>query len=162
LSDLDAGYEYFPRLKAGPGRQDGYRMTTDARLDRLRLDDEVIWENLRYGSRYVIDRTHLLARLGSGRIPIIHLGQPDGVAALIRDPRLAARWTVAALWCPRAVAERRLIDRGSPDLSARLEAWDETPPLPEADLTIDTSQTSPSDAARLIQDRRQHEPLEHH
>jgi guanylate kinase len=151
LVSFDRRFVPFARLKAGPGREDGYRTTSGAVLDRLQLADEVLWENQRYGARYVIDRPYLLSQLTPERVPVVHLGQPDGVAAVVRDPVLSARWAVVALWCPRPVAEQRLISRGSRDLSARLAAWDETPRLDTADLTIDTSKADPLTAARLIQ-----------
>jgi hypothetical protein len=58
-----------------------------------------------------------------------------------------ARWRVGA---GHQLAEARLIARGSLDVSSRLTAWDETPLLESADLSIDTSQTDASAAAKLI------------
>ena len=150
LTGLDARYVLFERLKAGPGRRDGYRMTTDAALDQLRDDGQVIWENRRYDSRYVVDRPHLRAELAIGHVPVVHLGQPEGVIAVANEVLKSTRWTIAHLWCPKVVAEARLIARGSLDLSSRLTVWDETPPLEPADFSIDTSRMDARAAATLI------------
>jgi len=150
LADLDARYVLFQRLKVGPGRRDGYAMTTDAALDQLRDNGQVIWENRRYGSRYVVDRPRLRAELAAGHVPVLHLGQPEGVGAVANEVWGSTRWTIAHLWCPKPVAEARLIARGSLDVSSRLTAWDETPPLKVADLSIDTSQMDASAVAILV------------
>lgn len=145
LCDLDSEYRHFNRLKVGPGRTSGYRTTTPDELDALRADGEVIWENERYGATYAVDRRGLTAALQVCS-PILHLGQPEAVRAVL-DAVPEARWTVAALWCPRPVAARRLMQRGNVDVAERLAVWDATPALPTADLQIDTSITEPDIAA---------------
>ncbi|MGH2941285.1 MAG: hypothetical protein ACRDLN_00710 [Solirubrobacteraceae bacterium] len=94
---------------------------------------------------------------------MVHLGQIKGVRALVSYP---AQWLVVLLQCRRATAALRARDRGSADVAARLQAWDDT----ERDLAnarpgefglcIDTDRSSPADAARAIdaQLRRMHAP----
>jgi guanylate kinase len=102
-------------------------MTTDASIAELRDSNDVLWENHRYGAIYVVDR------------PSILKATPD------------VAWTVVYLWCPREVAAQRAGARGSTDLEARLAAWDETEPLPNADLTLNTADISAAQAAQLIE-----------
>jgi guanylate kinase len=148
LHELDGRYVLFPRLKVGAGKTAGYRMTNTAAVEALRVSGEVIWENRRYDAIYVIDRPTLLARLRD-HIPVLHLGQPDAIVAVVTATPDAS-WLVAALWCPRPVAEQRLRTRGTGDLDDRLRAWDETPPPPQSVPTINTAEHSPDEAARSI------------
>lgn len=148
LHRLDPRYVLFPRLKVGRGRTTGYRMTTAEELHALRERGEIIWENHRYGATYAIDRTELLQRLRI-HIPVLHAGQPEAVTAITQAvPR--ARWIRVALWCPRDIAEHRIRARNTGDPEERLHAWDTTPPLPDADLTINTATTPPQTAAEHI------------
>ncbi|MGC5017447.1 kinase [Micromonospora sp. DT47] len=148
LHRLDNRYQQFRRLKAGPGRTSGYRMTTDGELASLRASGGVVWENRRYGSVYVVDGPGLRQQLHEA-IPVVHLGQADAIDA-IRRAFPDVEWTVVALTCPRAVAERRIVERQTGDAAERLTAWDETEPFAGADLAIDTSRTLPGAAAELI------------
>jgi guanylate kinase len=148
LEALHERYRLFPRLKAGRGRTAGYRMTTPAEIDQLRRHGDIIWENRRYGATYVIDRPELAARLAQ-HVPVLHLGQVEGVQAVtgaIPD----TRWIVVYVWCPRDVAEIRIKERGTGDTAERLKAWDETPTIEAADLTINTHVVDPEGAARQI------------
>ncbi|MBA9002065.1 kinase [Thermomonospora cellulosilytica] len=148
LKRLDGRYRQFERLKSGSGRSRGYRMTTESAIDDLRSRGEVIWENRRYGALYVVDRPSLVQSLGTG-IPVLHLGQVEAVGAVIGAIPDAA-WLTVSLWCPRDVAATRLIGRGSTDMHDRLRAWDETEPLPTADLIINTAEISAQQAAQAI------------
>lgn len=148
LTALDPAYSLFERLKAGPGRTQGYRMTTHEALDDLRERGGVLWENERYDARYVVDQEGLGAALAQG-VPVLHLGQVEALSS-IRSAVPSVQWTVVYLWCSRAEAESRLIERGATDVATRLLAWDQTLPLAEADLTIDTGQVTPDDAAATI------------
>lgn len=148
LHELDSGYKLFRRLKAGSGRTSGYRMTDEATLDMLHRRGEVVWENRRYGARYVIDGPSLVQKLHDG-IPIVHLGQREAVAAVTRAVP-DARWLVVSLWCPRKVAEQRIIARKTGDTTERLSAWDATETLTEADLTLNTDDLTPRLAAERI------------
>jgi guanylate kinase len=148
LRKLDSGYVLYRRLKAGPGRRTGYRMTTESEIDALRAAGEVIWENRRYGSTYVVDRPALIRQLAES-VPVVHLGQEHAVP-LITAATPTVRWLVVSLWCPRDDAERRIQARGTGDFQARLAAWDETKPLARADLVIDTASVSASGAAAEI------------
>lgn len=97
----------------------------------------------------VVDRPALLERL-SDHIPVLHLGQPEAVDAVVQATP-SARWLVVYLWCPRDIAADRIVARDTGDAEARLHAWDETPSLPGAHLSINTAETTPDAAAREIQ-----------
>jgi guanylate kinase len=131
LATLDERYVHFDRLKVGTGTGNGYRYTTAAALARLRAGGLVVYENSRYGNTYAVDRPRLDDITGAGRIPVVHLGQVAGITALRTG--YPARWLTVLLWCPRDVSSARLRHRGSSDIAARLQAWDET----RADLTAE-------------------------
>ncbi|MGH3863833.1 hypothetical protein [Actinokineospora sp.] len=122
-------------------------MATDPDVDTLRTNGDIIWENRRYRALYVVDRQHLLTMVKES-IPVLHLGQDMAVQATIQAVR--TRWTVVELWCPRDIAESRIVARSTGDVEERLTAWDQTERLAAADLRIDTSQVEPELAARLI------------
>jgi guanylate kinase len=117
-------------------------------IDSLRARGEVVWENSRYDSVYVIDRSRLLQELAS-RVPVLHLGQAAAIDAVGAATPLA-KWFVSELWCPEDVAAARIERRQTGDTAARLAAWRETEPLKHADLRIDTSKTLPEDAAEQV------------
>ncbi|MFY1656989.1 kinase [Micromonospora sp. WMMD1274] len=148
LRDLDPACRLFQRLKAGPGRTAGYRMTTVEHIDQLRAAGDVVWENHRYGAVYVVDRPTLEADL-IDHIPVLHLGQVDAVQA-VRSSLPDVHWLTVYVHCARNIARNRITARATGDTAARLRAWDETAPLPDASLAIDTGTTSPADAARRI------------
>jgi guanylate kinase len=148
LTELDPRFELFPRVKVGDGRILGYQRESEASLSRLRDAGEVVWENRRYGATYAIIHSTLVTHL-SEHISVVHLGQLPAVEAVVSAVPQAS-WLVVQVWCPRDVAARRIAERGTGDDAARLEAWDETPPLPDASMTIDTSETSAIDAAAAI------------
>jgi guanylate kinase len=153
LTALDARYVHFRRLKAGGGRTDGYRICTNKHLDDLRDQGLIVYENVRYESRYAIDRPSLDALLARGLVPVVHLGQLAGVHALARYPAL---WLPVLLRCRRTTAAQRAQQRGSTDITARLEAWDDTErELVDARpddfaLRVDTDRSSPAQAAQAI------------
>ncbi|MGE0300554.1 MAG: kinase [Dehalococcoidia bacterium] len=149
LHQLDPRYGLFRRLKAGPGRTAGYRLTDEAAIAALRQGGQIVWENRRYGALYVVDRPALVAHLDQG-VPVVHLGQAEAI-----DPVLAvvpdARWLVVALRCPRDVAAERITARATGDTAERLHRWDQTPELDRPGvLAIDTARTTPHDAAAQI------------
>jgi guanylate kinase len=148
LHRLDPRYSLFRRLKAGAGKTAGYRMTTSAVLGELRENGDLIWENSRYGAVYAVDRPALLDHLASER-PVLHLGQVEAIDAVIKATP-DARWTVVYVWCPRDIAEERLTARNPEDVAHRLRAWDQTTPLKDAELTINTADTAPDTAAGVI------------
>lgn len=150
LSALDSRYVLFPRIKVGHGRVSGYRMGTMAVLEQLRADKNVVWENNRYGATYVIDRPELTRRL-SVEIPVLHLGQRDGVAEVVAATP-TARWIVVDLYCARTIGVERIAARGTGDTNERIAAWDETPRLPHPDIAIDTGSAQPERAALLIEE----------
>ena len=148
LHTLDPQYELFQRLKAGPGRTLGYRMTTEAVLDELDERGLVVWQNRRYGARYVIDLPTLAKQLEHG-IPVLHAGQREAIDAISRATPQTS-WFVVSLWCPRGVARQRIAARNTGDANDRLTAWDETPPLEYQDLVVNTAAVSAEDAAHAI------------
>ncbi|GGU26643.1 phosphotransferase-like protein [Nocardioides albus] len=150
LRERSVDYVHFARIKVGSGNEDAYRMVTKGALNELRLRRDVIWENRRYGAIYAVDRPGLAEALDSG-IPVIHLGQPEAVEAVVTAfPEV--RWTVVELWCPVDDAERRLKKRGDSALvqRMRMEAWHETPKLDAADVRVDTSLVFPEFVASMI------------
>jgi len=150
LTALDVRYQMMPRVKVGGGRTAGYRILTAEALDELRAAGHVIWEINRYHATYALDRRAVVAALDDGRtVPVVHLGQVPAIEALIRATT-PARWLVVYLWCPREVAAQRISARATGDDVARLVAWDETDPLPDADLIINTADVDASEAARMI------------
>ncbi|WP_432029871.1 phosphotransferase-like protein [Streptomyces sp. 1222.5] len=153
LRDLDSKYAQFARLKVGTGKSAGYRMGTTEQLDKLEVAEDVIYANRRYGNTYVLDRPGLDAAFTAG-VPVVHLGQVDGIRALVEG--YPASWSAVLLWCPREATAERSAGRGDSDTTARLAAWDATRQDLDAhpnmvwNLTLDTTATSPQDAARLI------------
>jgi len=123
LSLLDPRFKLFERLKAGSGRTAGYRITTGQRMAELSERGDLLYSNARYGALYGVDRGGLDAMVAAGRIPVLHLGQVAGVAALLEYP---VSWTTVLLWCSRETARVRCERRGDSDVSARLAVWDET------------------------------------
>ncbi|MDO3651174.1 kinase [Nocardia mangyaensis] len=146
---LPAPYMLYRRLKVGPGRTTGYRMGTVDDLAALHANGQVIYENRRYGSVYVVDAPEFDLMLTDGLVPVLHLGQPEAVSTVIAV-RPDVHWIVVELWCSREIAAQRLDARGTDDMDARLDAWDDTQHLAGADLRIDTSEILPADAARQI------------
>ncbi|MEU1516270.1 guanylate kinase [Streptomyces sp. NPDC005811] len=153
LTRLNCRYALFERLKVGSGKRVGYRMGTAEQLLALESAGDVVYANRRYGNTYAIDRPGLDSVFEAG-VPVVHLGQVDGIRALVDG--YAAGWSVVLLWCPREETVRRSAGRGDRDTSARLAAWEATREDLDAhpdmvwDLTVDTSGTSPEEAARLI------------
>ncbi|MFD9794219.1 guanylate kinase [Streptomyces sp. NPDC059070] len=153
LTGLDEKYAQFARLKVGAGKSAGYRMGTAEQLRDLEAAGDVVYANSRYGNTYVIDRPGVGAAFAAG-VPVVHLGQVDGIRALVEG--YPADWSVVLLWCPREVTAERSAGRGDSDTAARLAAWDatredlDTHPGMAWDLTVDTTQASAQDAARLI------------
>ncbi|MFI1377278.1 guanylate kinase [Streptomyces longwoodensis] len=154
LTELRPRYRQFARLKVGSGKSAGYRMGTAEQLRALEAAGGVVYVNSRYGNTYVLDRPGLDAGFAAG-VPVVHLGQVEGVRALV-DGYAAADWLLVLLWCPRETTAERSAGRGDSDTTARLAAWDATREDLEAhpgmawDLTVDTTQASPQDAAWLI------------
>ncbi|MFD6227020.1 guanylate kinase [Streptomyces sp. NPDC060232] len=154
LTALDASYAPFARLKIGTGRTHGYRMGTRDQLAELEERGEVIYRNDRYDSTYVVDQPGLDMAMDGGQVPIVHLGQVEGVQRVADG--YAARWWRVLLWCPRDVTALRSVGRGDADTPARLAAWDATErdldlhPGVTWDLTIHTDRVQVQDAAAEI------------
>lgn len=153
LADIDSRYAHFRRLKVGSGKTSGYRMGTPEQLAQLRAEDGVVYENSRYGNTYVIDRPGLDAAFAAG-VPVVHLGQITGIRAVVDG--YPADWATVLLWCSRQVTAARSVGRGDTDTEARLAAWNATREDLDAhpgvawDVVVETANTAPADAARLI------------
>ncbi len=124
-------------------------MSEAATLDQLAAAGAIVWENVRYGSRYAIDQPTLTTMLASGAIPVVHAGQPELVDA-VRGSTPQANWFVVELRSSRETAQRRIIARKTGDVQERLGAWDTTPRLSTAMLSIDTGQVSEETSAAVI------------
>lgn len=157
LTQLDARYAHFARLKHGRTASVGYRPATAEHLEQLRERQELLYENHRYGNTYAIDRPHLEELRHRDRCPVVHMGQVRGVQALL-TAGLPLRWLPVLLWCSRETTQARSHGRGDQDTDRRLEAWDQT----RAELTshtdvvfalgIRTDQATPQAAAEQIHD----------
>ncbi|MFJ6053622.1 guanylate kinase [Streptomyces sp. NPDC092307] len=153
LAELSPAYAQFARLKVGAGKSAGYRMGTAEQLRELEAAGAVVYANSRYGNIYVIDTPGLDDAFAAG-VPVVHLGQIDGIRALVDG--YPASWSVVLLWCSRDATAERSIGRGDGDTTARLTAWDATredlDAHPETvwDLTVNTTVASSQEAARLI------------
>lgn len=156
LVSLTPQYRQFARLKVGSGKTAGYRVGTPEQLHELEAAGDVVYANSRYGNTYVIDRPGLVDAFAAG-VPVVHLGQVDGIRALVAG--YPAAWVRVLLWCPKSVTEQRSQGRGDADTAQRLAAWDdtqedvETHPHMSWDLRVETAETSPAAAARLIDER---------
>lgn len=144
MCERDPRIRLFPILKAGPGKTDGYRMTTAEAID-ARTD--LLWRVERYDAVYAASRADLAEAIGSGIRPIVHVGSPDRLDAILTAG--LGDWLTVELWCPLDVATDRLRRRNPHDVQQRLAVWHQTPRL-NLQLRIDTSSTSPAEAARSI------------
>jgi guanylate kinase len=152
LEQGDTRYRLFPRLKAGGGRVAEYRIATLDQLKELQAAGEIVWSNERYGAVYAIDTPHLRYMIKRGRIPVLHVGQPDAVNAIVAAVP-DAQFTTVSLTCPRDIAVRRITDRATGDTAHRITAYDATEQFKGADLAIDTSLIGPVEAANMIASR---------
>lgn len=154
LTELDARYVPFTRLKIGSGRTKGYRMGTPEQLAELEARGDVIYRNERYGNVYVVDRPGLEQAMEGDRIPVIHLGQMAGMDEV--TARFSANWARILLWCSRETTARRSPLRGDTDTAARLAVWDATEtelvarPGALWELRVDTGEMSPTVAAQRV------------
>ncbi|WP_051407047.1 hypothetical protein [Nocardia sp. CNY236] len=149
LAKLGNEFRHYQRMKVGAGRTTGYRMATTTDTEHLAAADQIIYSNSKYGSTYIIDRPELTRIIAAGEIPVLHVGQPEAIDALLAAAP-AIRWVIVELWCPRNVAAARAAARGTGDTAERLAAWDTTPRLATADIRIDTAAVDPSGAAHQI------------
>ncbi|MER6610131.1 guanylate kinase [Streptomyces sp. NPDC000927] len=154
LTELDARYVRFARLKIGEGNTKGYRMGTPEQLAALEARGDVIYRNERYGNIYVVDRPGLENAMEGGRIPVIHLGQMTGMGQV--SSLFTAHWVRVLLWCSKETTALRSPQRGDNDTAARLTAWDATEadlaahPQTQWHLRVDTDATAPREAAKRI------------
>ncbi|MCQ4082478.1 guanylate kinase [Streptomyces sp. RB6PN25] len=155
LTLLCPEFMLFQRLKAGPGRTTGYRLTTAEHIEELSRAGELLYRNARYNAEYAIDRHGVAALVDDGRIPVLHMGQVAGASAVAEFP---LHWARVLLWCSLEVTEKRSVGRGDKDVEARLKVWHETREdlLAHADepwtLAIRTDHLSPAESAQAISD----------
>lgn len=156
LTELDALYVPFTRLKVGTGKSEGYRMGTAEQLAALEARGDVIYRNDRYGNIYVVDRPGLDQAMEGGRAPVVHLGQMVGMEQV--TTLFPAHWVRVLLWCSRETTARRSPQRGDTDTAARLAAWDATQadlaahPRAQWELRVETDATAPHETAQRIDD----------
>ncbi|MGW2364810.1 AAA family ATPase [Streptomyces sp. NPDC001667] len=157
LCQLQPKFALFQRLKAGPGRTTGYRLTTAEHIEELAQAGEILYRNSRYDAEYAIDRGEVSALVDSGRIPILHMGQVAGARAVATHP---INWVRVLLWCPEDVTRQRCQGRGDKDVDTRLKVWHETRQdlLDHAaepwSLIIRSDQLSAAQAAQAIDEAR--------
>ncbi|WP_249999953.1 ATP-binding protein [Actinoplanes sp. M2I2] len=154
LTESNPLYRHFRRLKVGGGRTDGYRITSPEKIADLKSTGGIVWENERYGASYYVDQPSLAQDL-SEACPVLHLGQPAAIHA-VTEAFPETRWVIVQLWCPRDLAEQRVIQRATGDVAERMAIWDDTEHVP-ATITIDTATVSPGGAARQIDQAVQRE-----
>ncbi|WP_330355506.1 AAA family ATPase [Streptomyces chartreusis] len=145
----------FERLKAGPGRTTGYRVTTVDQIEKLSREGGLLYRNARYDAEYAIDRQGVAALVDAERIPVLHMGQVVGASAMAAFP---LHWIRVLLWCPLDVTKSRSIARGDKDVEARVKVWHETREdllAHEAEpwtLTLRTDMLSPTESSNAIID----------
>ncbi|MCC3770535.1 guanylate kinase [Streptomyces sp. UNOC14_S4] len=155
LTRLRPEFALFERLKAGPGRTTGYRLTTADRIEELSRAGELLYHNARYDAEYAIDRQGIAALVDADRIPVLHMGQVVGASAVAAFP---LHWIRVLLWCPLDVTESRSVGRGDKDVEARVKVWHETrEDLLDNEtapwtLTLRTDQLNPTESANAIID----------
>ncbi|WP_051451520.1 hypothetical protein [Actinospica robiniae] len=82
LSGLDERFTLFERLRVSAVPKSGYRNVTVAEANSLAAQGQILYENERYGNRYIVDRAEIERLNSMARIPILHLGQIDGIRAV--------------------------------------------------------------------------------
>jgi guanylate kinase len=155
LTKLRPEFALFERLKAGPGRTTGYRLTTVEHIEELSREGGLLYRNARYNAEYAIDRQGVAALVDANRVPVLHMGQVAGASAVATFP---LHWIRVLLWCPLDVTESRSAGRGDKDVDARVKVWHET----REDLlahesepwtvALRTDQLSPTESANAIID----------
>lgn len=154
LTELDARYVPFTRLKIGTGKTQGYRMGTPEQLADLEARGDVIYRNERYDNIYVVDRPGLDQAMEGGTTPVVHLGQMEGMHQV--TALFPAQWVRVLLWCSKETTAQRSPQRGDTDTAARLAAWDATQadlashPRAQWELRVDTEAMAPQEAADRI------------
>ncbi|MFJ9418351.1 MULTISPECIES: guanylate kinase [unclassified Streptomyces] len=155
LTRLRPEFALFERLKAGPGRTRGYRLTTVDHIEELSRAGGLLYRNARYDAEYAIDRQGVATLVDADRIPVLHMGQVVGAGAVAAFP---LHWIRVLLWCPLGVTESRSISRGDKDVEARVKVWHETREdllAHETEpwtLILRTDQLSPTESANAIID----------
>lgn len=153
LTCLDDRFTLFERLRAALAPKAGYRNISAAEADALAAQGQIIYENLRYGNRYIVDRGEIERLTSAGLFPVLHLGQIDGIRAVMIG---SGQWLAVRIHCARDTTLKRSHERGDTNTPDRAAAWDETADdlarneaFPFA-MTLDSDQLSAHDSAALI------------
>ncbi|MFG2424034.1 guanylate kinase [Streptomyces sp. NPDC048448] len=155
LTRIRPEFALFERLKAGPGRTTGYRLTTVDHIEELSRAGGLLYRNARYDAEYAIDRHGVAALVDADLIPVLHMGQVVGASAVTAFP---LHWIRVLLWCPLDTTQSRSIGRGDKDVEARVKVWHETREdllAHETEpwtLTLRTDQMGPIESANAIID----------
>lgn len=123
LGALDSRFTLFERLRASQTPKPGYRNITAAEADALVAQGQVLYENSRYGNRYIVDRGEVRRLTSAGLVPVLHLGQIEGIRAVMLR---SGQWLTVRLLCARETTLKRSHERGDSDVLQRLAAWDQT------------------------------------
>lgn len=102
LVRLRPEFALFERLKAGPGRTTGYRLTTVDHIEELSRAGELLYRNARYDAEYAIDRQGVTSLVDADRIPVLHMGQVVGASAVAAFPCTGFAYSCGAHWTSRS------------------------------------------------------------
>lgn len=125
LVAINERYEHFRRLKSGGERKAGYRAVSADELDALSARGDIVYSNRRYDARYAVDRPGIESLTRRHKVPIVHIGQVEGIHAVLEGCS-EIDWLVVGLWCSREESEARLVGRTDSRIAERLAAWDAT------------------------------------
>lgn len=149
LATLDSAYRLFPLLKAGLGRNHGYRRIPLHEMGALASSGDLILRWNRYGNTYAVDRTELESAL-IAYIPVLHFAEKYHIETLL-SATPTADWFVVELTCPRPIAAERLAARNPADVEQRLALFDQVPTIGDlSHLKLDTSVLTPDAVAARI------------
>lgn len=123
LTRLDSRFTLFERIRASSAPKPGYRNASVAEVETLAARGQIIYENTRYGNRYIVDGPEIARLTSAGLFPVLHLGQIDGIRAVMSR---SGQWLTVRLHCVRETTLRRSQERGDSDTLKRLTVWDET------------------------------------
>lgn len=150
LSRLDDAFQLFPKLKAGTGRADEYRMTDKATIDAGVASGDVVSVVEQYGNQYAIDISELRSISAAGTIPVIHTAHPSEFEAVANIPGVIVR--SALIWADLDTTAGRLDARDPSDAATRVADWvDIRRRFANASLTVNgrwcTDDVSPEESA---------------
>lgn len=138
------------KVKAGSGRAAGYRLVSSETFDGHAERGEMISAVERYGNRYGVLRSDVVAVQQDGHVPVVHTASPDEAKRLVEEGM-----ALCLIWCSRSTSSERLNARDQSSVAERLAVWDQLQSeLGDAesllDIVVDTTNRSADDAARAI------------